>query len=136
MGAAEPDLINELIRSSPLYSKYGQMIDRESAYEILKGQQEAASRQQQASQQQAASQRQTAEPQCGTVRVGKPVSTIPKQAKPVSAAKKTAAAPRKTTVRRTVSSPVNKALSSAMTQIGREAGRALARGLFGTMKKR
>ncbi|GBU27416.1 hypothetical protein R84B8_00946 [Treponema sp. R8-4-B8] len=42
-------------------------------------------------------------------------------------------APRTTSARKT-SSPANKALSSAMTQIGREAGKALVRGLFGNIK--
>jgi len=135
MGAAEPERISEIARSGPLFSKYGQALDRESAYEILKRkQQEEVSRQQQASQQQAASQQQP-----GTIRVGKPYE--PAQAKPVPAAKKTTvvsrktAAPKKTTVRRTASNPLDKAVSSAMTTIGREAGKALIRGLFGTMKR-
>jgi len=49
-----------------------------------------------------------------------------KQPKQTSAAKKTSAK---------ASSPMNKALSSAMTQVGREAGKALIRGLLGNMKK-
>jgi DNA helicase HerA-like ATPase len=53
MGAAEPEKINELTRSCPLYSKYGQAIDRESAYEMLekqKKQQANAPQQKQAAQ--------------------------------------------------------------------------------------
>jgi DNA helicase HerA-like ATPase len=38
MGVAEPERISELVRNCPLYSKYGQAIDRESAYEILEKQ--------------------------------------------------------------------------------------------------
>jgi DNA helicase HerA-like ATPase len=41
MGAAEPERINELTRNCPLYSKYGQAIDRESAYEVLQKQKQA-----------------------------------------------------------------------------------------------
>jgi hypothetical protein len=42
----------------------------------------------------------------------------------------------KTTSAKKTSSPASKALSSAMTQVGREAGKALMRGLLGNMKKR
>ncbi|MCL1814018.1 MAG: DUF853 domain-containing protein [Treponema sp.] len=99
IGPAEPQQINELVKKSPLYSKYGQAIDRESAYEVLQERQKQASAQKQ----------QTAAPQ--------------KQAAPV----------KKTTSRST--SPANKALSSAMTTVGREAGKALIRGILGSMKK-
>ena len=102
MGAASPERINELVRKSPLYSKYGQAIDNISAYEVLQK-----------------NQKQTAAPP----QVQK-AGTTQQQKQPVKekAAKKTA-------------NPVNKALSSAMTQIGREAGKALIRGLFGNIKK-
>jgi len=55
LGTAEPELINELTRNCPLYSKYGQAIDRESAYEVLerqKNQQASAPQQKQPAQKQ------------------------------------------------------------------------------------
>jgi len=103
IGPAEPERISGLIKSCPLYSKYSEAIDRESAYEVLQEQKKQAQAQQQKQQ---------------------PVTT--RQAQPVKT-------PRATSARKT-SSPVNKALSSAMTQIGREAGKALVRGLFGNIK--
>ena len=140
MGAAEPERISSLTRQSPLYSKYGQAIDRESAYELLQKQKETAA-------QQAAAQqtdgRQSAAPQPASgPRVARP-DPVPQRggsvprAQPVSTVKKPAAraASSRSTATRKTSNPVNKALSSAMTQIGREAGRALVRGLFGTIKR-
>ena len=99
IGPADPEQINELIIKSPLYSKYSQAIDRESAYEILqeKGKQAAASKQ----------------------------TALPQQ-------KQTA--PAKKTGSRTTGA-ANKALTSAMTTVGREAGKAIMRGLLGSLKK-
>jgi DNA helicase HerA-like ATPase len=98
IGPAEPEQITALVKKSPLYLKYGQAVDRESAYEIL-----------QERQKQGAALKETAGPQ--------------KQTREI---KKTG--PRST-------SPANKALSSAMTTVGREAGKAIMRGILGSLKK-
>jgi len=100
MGAAEPEKINELTRSCPLYSKYGQAIDRESAYEVLEKQKQAAP---------------PAAPQ------QKQPAKAPQAAKPKTSAGK--------------KSLINKAATSAMNTVGREVGKALIRGLLGSMKK-
>ena len=83
--------------SCPLYAKYWQAIDRDSAYEALQREQKQAEslKQRQAGAQPTAKQAQAKRPG---------------------------------------SSPVDKAVSSAMTQVGRELGRSLARGLFGNRK--
>ncbi|WP_461257035.1 helicase HerA-like domain-containing protein [Treponema sp. R80B11-R83G3] len=106
IGSAEPERISGIIKNCPLYSKYSNAIDRESAYEVLQEQKKQAQAQQQKQQKQ------------------QPVTT--RQAQPVKTPK--------TTSTRKTSSPANKALSSAMTQIGRAAGKALVRGLFGNIK--
>jgi len=103
IGQAEPERISSLIKNCPLYSKYSEAIDRESAYEVLQAQKKQAQAQQMKQQ---------------------PVTT--RQAKPVKVPKTTSA--------RKTSNPANKAFSSAMTQIGRAAGKALVRGLFGNIK--
>jgi DNA helicase HerA-like ATPase len=97
IGPAEPDRISGLVKSCPLYLKYKEAIDRESAYEVL--------------------QKQKQQP-----------AVAAQQAKPVSA--------KKTTNARKTSSPASKAMSNAMRQVGREAGKALVRGLFGNIKRR
>jgi len=113
IGPAEPDRISGLIKSCPLYPKYKEAIDRESAYEVLQEQKKQADAAQQAA----------AKPQPSVA-----PSSAARQARPGNVPK--------TTNARKTSSPVSKALSSAMTQVGREAGRALMRGLLGNMKKR
>jgi len=102
LGTAEPETINELTRNCPLYSKYGQAIDRESAYEVLEKQ-----KKQNANAPAAPQQKQPAK--------------APQTAKP-----KTSAGSK---------SVLNKAASSAMNTVGREVGKALIRGLLGSMKK-
>jgi DNA helicase HerA-like ATPase len=106
IGPAEPALINSLIKSCPLYSKYGEAFDRVSAYEVLQEQkkQAEAQRAQQAAAQQAAAQQ-----------------AQPGKAPAAANAKK-------------ASSPVQKALSSTLKQVGKEAEKTLVRGLFGNRK--
>jgi uncharacterized protein len=106
MGAAEPERISELTRNCPLYSKYGQAIDRESAYEVLEKQKKQPAN--------APQQKQS---------VQKP----PAQRPPTQASKP------KTSARST--SVLNKAATSAMNTVGREVGKALIRGLLGSIKK-
>jgi len=105
MGAVEPEQINELTRNCPLYSKYAQAIDRESAYEMLEKQ-----KKQQAN---APVQKQPANSPNAT--------KAPQTSKPKTSARST--------------SVLNKAATSAMNTVGREVGKALIRGLLGSMKK-
>jgi hypothetical protein len=100
MGAVEPERINELTRNCPLYSKYGQAIDRKSAYEVL---QEQKTQQTNAPKQKQPAQKQTTQ----TINPNKSASK----------------------------SVLNKAATSAMNTVGREVGKALIRGLLGSMKK-
>ena len=118
MGAAESERIVELTRSCPLFSKYGQAIDRESAYEVLQKQKQESSAPRQTQPGNASRQTQPAQP----VKAGAPKQKQQTPSRPKTRSTKT-------------SNPVNKALSSAMTQVGREAGKALIRGLLGTMKR-
>ena len=104
MGAVEPERINELTRNCPLYSKYGQAIDRESAYETLQKQKKQAN-----------------------APVQKQPANSPNATKATQTSKPKTSAKSK--------SLVNKAASSAMNTVGREVGKALIRGLLGSMKK-
>jgi len=113
-GVAEPELIDQITRSSPLYIKYGQSFDRYSAYEALV---EVA--QHQAEQQ----ERDAAEAQRQ--------KELQQQQKQQQQQRQPAAKPKS----RSSSSPFEKALSSSMSQIGRSVSRELVRGLFGTIKK-
>ena len=107
IGPAEPERIEEIIHYSPLYAKYATAIDRESAYEILGKKNQA--------------------PAQSPVMQGFPAPSRPTMPK----APATPAARRPSTT----SAPLNRALNSAMTQIGRETGSALIRGILGNTRR-
>ncbi|MCL1846576.1 MAG: DUF853 domain-containing protein [Coriobacteriia bacterium] len=110
-GVAEPELIEQITRATPLYTKYYQSYDRYSAYEALD---EMAQRRE------LQRERDELEAQLQKEKLEKEKAAAKAAAKP--AAKKT-------------SSPVNKVVSSSMSQIGRDIGRELTRGIFGTIKR-
>jgi len=106
-GVAEPELIERVTQSSPLYTKYGQSFDRYSAYESLSEMSEQRARQQ---------EQEALEAQ---------------QQKELKQKEKTTAKPKP----RTKSGPLEKALTSSMSQIGRSVSRELVRGVFGNIRK-
>jgi len=109
IGPAEPERISGLIKSCPLYSKYKDAIDRESAYEVLQEQKKQAEAQKQ---QAAAAQ----------------------QAQPAKAPQQPAAK-KASPVKQALSNTMKQTLSGTMRRVGQEAEKALIRGLFGNMKR-
>ena len=105
-GVAEPELIEDITKASPLYDKYHQSFDRHSAYEALEEltQKQTALREQEALEAQ--------------------------QAKELKQAATQKAAQSKKT-----QSALDKAISSSLSQIGRSVSRELVRGIFGTPKR-
>lgn len=114
IGPAGEANIAACVKSSAIYGKYEQMLDRESAYEMLMNKYGEQQKLEEAARADAVEMSQTR----GT-------STNP--ARP--AAKKPAAAPRKR------QSTAEKAVSSALNSAGREIGRSLIRGLLGGFLK-
>ena len=114
MDAADPGVIAQVIAASPLCEKYGAPVDRESAYEILTEQQEEAAKAaaEAAAAKQAEAERKAAEKEKA------------KEEKEKAARRRS----RKNGV-------VQKTVNSAVSSIGRELGRQLIRGIFGTLKK-
>ncbi|MDR0468523.1 MAG: DUF853 domain-containing protein [Peptococcaceae bacterium] len=108
MGVAGPDLVERLTRESPLYSKYYQPIDRYSAYEHF--QQQAQIEQQKKEQEAQDAQR---------------LKESRQQAKPAPTQ-----APRSKS-----NGPLDRAISSAMSQAGRSLTRELIRGFMGNKKR-
>lgn len=115
MNAVDQSLIEQAINSSPLKDKYGDMVDRQSAYEVLTEQQAqaqaAAEREKEAQEKAAARQTQTR-----------------------TTSSRTTTARRTTSTRRTQSA-FDKTVSSAANTIGRELGKQLVRGILGSLKK-
>ena len=134
MNAVEPAVIGTVLATSPLLQKYAAALDRESAYEILtakaeeaaKEAEEAARLKEEEKQRLAAEKQRLAEEKAKAAEERRIAAEL--KAKEREKAQKKAAT-RKTT------SVMEKAASSAMNTIGREVGRQLIRGLFGTLKK-
>lgn len=112
MKAAPPEAVQAAIQNSPLQPKYGRMIDRQSAYEMLEDlrqAQEADARQQALEKEQAA--RQNAQRQ--------------------NAAKHATGRSQQTTLERSI----QKSINTAANTVGREIGKQIVRGLLGTFKR-
>ncbi|MBQ4258520.1 MAG: DUF853 family protein, partial [Clostridia bacterium] len=114
MQIAPEDEVAALIRQSPLGRKYDEAVDRESAYEMLSAQLEQE-------------QQALAEAQEQKIREAEEK----KKEKERLAAEKAKA--KKATSRK--NSVLGKTVNSAASSIGREIGRNLIRGLFGTLKR-
>jgi len=104
MNAVSEDVIQKNIDRNPLYGKYADTEDRESAYEILL--------------EQAEEEREQAE----------------KEAKKAAKAAKKTTTKKKTTTTRKKKSALDKVVSSAANTVGRELGKKLVRGILGTLK--
>ena len=112
MKAAPPESVQAAIQNSPLQPKYGRMIDRQSAYEMLEDlrqAQEADARQQALEKEQAARQK----------------------AQRQNAAKHTTGRSQQTTLEKSI----QKSINTVANTVGRELGKQIVRGLLGTFKR-
>ena len=120
LGVAEQELVNKLISNCPLYSKYHDSIDRESAYEML---QHNTQVEQQKHQQEALE----AEQKKADAARAKEYEKQQQQRQP-----------RQNTRGRSQSAGsgmMNSVLKGALNQIGREVSRDLVRGFLGNLKR-
>ena len=117
MNAVDANTVAAVIGQSPLFEKYGEIIDRESAYELIAAEQEkAAEEAAKAAEEEARAKEEAA----------KAKEEAAKQKEKEKEAKQKAAARK--------NSALGKATSSAMNSFGREIGRQIFRGLFGTKR--
>jgi len=143
MGAAPPEtMASALETAAPLAAKYGQAIDRESAYELIAGERAAAAEADALAAEREALERERAafeaqraaedaQAQKAAERERKRLAKEAERAS-VAAAKEAERAAREAERQRAQAA---KAASSVLGQIGREAGRQLVRGLFGALKR-
>ena len=122
MSAAPEEDIQKAIFVSPLRDKYSQTLDRESAYEIITEQREAAEAEKAEAEAKAQAEKEAAAK-------AKEEEKKAKEAAKAKAEKEKAKAKKKKT------SVLSKAASSTANTIGRELGKSIIRGLFGTCKK-
>ena len=116
MAAAPEGAIEEAVKRDPLYGKYFEAIDRESAYELLSAMREEAEKERAEAEEEAAKAKEEAAK----------AKEKEKEAKAKAAAKKTSSKKK---------SALSKATSSAANTFGRELGKSLFRGLLGVLKR-
>ncbi len=119
MGTITDDVRKKVINNSDLFIKYHQEIDRESAYELLARDEEARL----AAAEKAAQEKAEAE---AAALAEKEAAKAAKEAEKAAKAKKKE--------KSFVTKAVERTASSAMSAIGRELGRSIFRGLFGSSK--
>jgi len=118
MNIADDAEIKAAIQNSPLFEKYSQIVDRESAYEIISSEREAEEIAKAKAAEEAARAKEEAA-----------------KAKEEAAAAKAKEKEEKQKAAKRKNSVVGKAASSAVNSFGRELGRQIFRGIFGTLKK-
>lgn len=125
MNAVDPNVVAAVIGQSPLFEKYGEIVDRESAYEIITAEAEEEAKARAEAEEAAAKAKAEAEAEKEKAKKEKEEAAKKRE--------KEREAKARATKRRT--SAVGKATSSAMNSFGRELGKQIFRGLFGTLKR-
>ena len=130
MSAANQTEVDRVISESPLYRKYTQMEDRRSAYEVLAEVREEQAAREEAEARQAAWEKERKAQQAAWEKKQRAMERAYRQPAP----------PRRTTSSRATSSrkkqdPLEKAINSAANTVGRELGKQIVRGLFGTRRR-
>ncbi len=132
MNAVDANMIATVISMSPLREKYNDAVDRESAYEILTADAAAAAKQAEEEAKAKEEEKRKAEEEKKRLAEEKAKAAEEKKKEAERKAKEKEKEKKKKARK---NSAVGKAASSTLNTIGREVGRQLVRGLFGTLKK-
>ncbi|MBR0134950.1 MAG: DUF853 family protein, partial [Clostridia bacterium] len=119
MNAVDAAVIGTVVANSPLAEKYGTTVDRESAFEVLTGQQEEA-----------AAKKAEAEAAKKAEEERKAAEKLEEQERK----KKEKEEKAKASARKKKNSSVGKVFNSTLSSFGRELGRQIFRGLLGNRK--
>ena len=137
MSAAPEADVRQAIQKSPLCQKYAQALDRRSAYEVLEevrdqqvAQEEAAARQAAWEKEQKAREKEMKAQQAAWEREQRERERAYRQAPP----RRPSASSRSSSSRKK-QDPLEKAINSAANTVGREVGKQIVRGLFGTFRR-
>lgn len=132
MSPCTPETFAAAVTSSPLAAKYAQTVDRESAYEDLAQEADAAQAQVEAIQEEQAAQKERME----EMKLREQALKLAEREAKLREREARAAAPRRrSTTSRSRKSPLEKGIDSAITSVGREVTRDLVRGLLGNFLK-
>jgi len=136
MAAVAPELVQQAIFTSPLRDKYSQALDRESAYEMLTARYEHSQAQQQQLEAEIEEEKQELEKEKYETELDKQRAKLQKEKEKLEKEREQLRekAKKKTTTKRNTS-VMSKTMNSAANTIGRELGKQLIRGIFGTIKK-
>lgn len=136
MAAVEPQMIQQTVFTSSLRDKYTEAVDRESAYEMLAAQYEQAEAERVEAEKELEEEKKELETQKYETELDKQRAKLEKEKEKLEKERQALRekAKKKTTTRRS-SSVMTKTMSSAANTIGREIGKQLIRGIFGTIKK-
>ena len=128
MSAASAEEIKHAITGSPLYQKYAQTEDRRSAYEMLEEVREEQEARAEAEARQAAWEKeQKARERELAARERAYRQSTPKRSTSSTRSRSTSGRSRQT--------PLEKTINSAANTVGRELGKQIVRGLFGTFRR-
>lgn len=133
MAAASDDAMQAArAAQQPLMDKYGTAVDRESAFEVIQGQAEAAAAEQERAAEDAAAQ-EAAEKEAAAA--AKAAEKEAERAAKEAAKMEQWQEKERQKVQNQVIKDVSRAATSMLGQFGKEAGKQLLRGLFGGLKK-
>lgn len=135
MNIIEPVELQAQILASPLVDKYSMIVDRESAYELLMNKYQAQEEEKTQAEKQLEFEKEELEKEKQKTALDKEREKLEKEKEKLQREKeKLASKKRTTTTRRRSSSAMSKTISSAANTVGRELGKQLIRGIFGTLK--
>lgn len=140
MNAVEPTDIQEAIFKSPLRDKYSEIADRESAYELLTAQHAQQQAAEEEAQKQLEEEKAELEEQKQMTELEKQRAKLEKEKEKLEAEREKLRQKAKSksgysSSGRKKQTVVEKTINSAANTIGREIGKNLIRGIFGTLKK-
>ena len=132
MSAPPEQEIQAAVQSSPLCGKYGRTEDRRSAYEVLAEVREEQTAREEAEARQAAWEKEQKAQQAAWEKEQRERERMYRQA---AAPRRASTTTRRATTSRKKQDPLEKAINSAANTVGRELGKQIVRGLFGTRRK-
>lgn len=139
LNAVDANDIAQVVSKSPLKRKYDKVIDRESAYELLEeeriAQEKEEARLAKEEERLSKQNRRTVSGGGYATRSSSSRSTSSRSTTSRSSGSSRSTSTRSTSSRRSTKSPVEKMVNSTANTVGREIGKRLVRGLFGTLKK-
>ncbi len=135
MNIADPSDVQQAIFVSPLRDKYMVIVDRESAYEYLTASYEEQAAEKQRAQEQLEAEKAEIEKQKQDAALEKERLKLEKEKEKLEREKEKLASKKKSTSSgRKRTTAVERTVNSAASAVGREIGKKLIRGIFGTLK--